>query len=424
MINEQSGEIMLFAYAKDGKKIRAKNDLPHVSEGGEYRCTYKWCPHPEMILRKGTHTIPHFAHKIAGGCDELSEAETERHLQIKDFMQAFLKVDIDAMEYSEIEGVRPDIHYDGKFVIELQCSAISDRDMVKRDAIYIKNGKTPIWMFDIAEFGDDAKLPAYWKRDRRLRVAERYALLMHGCLFYFSIDTEHKTPEGYPIITIYRIVYNRINGEFARFRRAESTTIQNLEEFKALLTTIATRCASFKDQIMDHEGYDSNHLYWLEESKWILWGKCVKCVEKNDIIGECGRLFHISPESTQDKCTPCLEAELLKRWKEIEPNVHNVTVSLESRTLIITGEFKFDPYISIDDANASVLFVRFSKLDQMHSLLKFPEETYNQIKCQYDNQLNKVNTRLHRDSPSVVQFRVTTLLRPRKTKAHAEVEAD
>lgn len=412
---------MLFAYGKDGKKLRAKNDLPHTSEGGEYKCTYKWCPHPEMVLRKGAHVIPHFAHKIAGGCDELSEAESERHLQIKDFMQAFLKVDIDAMEYSEIEGVRPDIHFDGKFTIELQCSAISDRDMIKRDMIYLKNGKTPVWMFDISEFAEKSN-PLYWKRDRRLRVAERYALMMHGFVLYFNIDTENKTPEGYPTITIYCITYRRIDGEFARFRKVETKTIQTLEELTALLATVTTRYSSFKEQIMDHDGYDSNHLYWLEDGVWTLWGKAVKCVEKNDIIGECGKIFHVAPESTQDKCNPCLEAEVLKRWKDIESNVHNIVAKIDSRTLTIDGNFEFAPFIGIDDNNASVLFVRFSKLDQMHSLLKFPEDFYNQLKCQFDNQLNKVNTRLHRESPTKVLFRITTLLRPRKTKAHAEVE--
>lgn len=401
---------------KTGKKVRATEELPHTSEGGSYRCTYKWCPHPEMILRKGKHVIPHFAHKEGGGCDELSEADTESHLQIKDFMQGALKLSLDDIDFGDVEGVRPDIRIikDGIcYAIELQCSPISDEVIRKRNEIYIKNKMVPIWIFDSKEFLESKG------KYGTLRVAERYVFTMQSTLLYFNIDKEKLDDRGFPEIKLFamNLEFPRNDDENKKFiyRGMINCTIDQMVNY---FPKIADNWKTFRDEIIQSGDYVAEDLYQRSTAGWNKWRKSVICNEIRDGYGACNKRFYVHPSSTQTKCNSCIEATILRKWYPLQDGMTVKNISVDRRTLIIEGIITAKEYISLDAYNAGNLFSHIHTIDQLNILFRMNEKQYHDLRTRYENQLNTVYGEFNRIDQKTFEFKLTTTVRERKTKAH------
>jgi len=404
---------MIIAINEKGEKIRASEKLPHASEGATYLCTYKWCPNRQMILRKGKHTIPHFAHKIGGGCDELSEIESERHLLIKDYIQSFLNINIDNVDYGEIEGVRPDIHYKDEFTLELQCSSISSEDICKRNEIYIRKNKIPVWLFDTDEF-----LQNDTKR-RRLRVAERSALLPQGNLLYFTINKDEVDKDGFPEVKLFKYTYNSTK-DFSHFRRNSSVEITTKEELNTIFAEIKSNWKSYESEVMSQGVYERNNLYKKDiDKKWKLWGKSMVCTEYKDGFGLCNKRFYTKPDQIQTRCKSCVFATILKKWNDIIPSTIVESIQILNRKLKIKGKIQTKEFINLDQYNAGKLMEHITKIDELKHIFNLNEKRYHELQSEYQNQLNRVYSRFIRINQTEFDFEITTLLREKKIKSHA-----
>jgi hypothetical protein len=406
---------MIVAFDKSGHKVRASETLPHVSDGGVYKCTYKWCPHPEMILRKGKHVIPHFAHKEGGGCDALSEADAERHLQIKDFFQEFLGLDVDDMDYGDIEGVRPDILYQKKYAIELQCSPISDDEIRRRNAIYIKHDLIPVWIFDEVVFLPEPNRYS----DYKLRVSERYVHTIQKYLIYFSIDTTVLTPSGFPTIALQRYQFANPSEGSTKFRSVSHNPLANKSEIELVFADIANQWQTFQSQVLSQSTYRDVDLYEQDDhSNWKIWRKSVVCNEVREVFGACNKRFYVEPDSDQLKCDSCIEAQILKLWKDVQPGMTIKSVAVNRRKLRIEGNITLKEFFKMDHRNAGNIFYHLATIDQLKIVFNLTEEQYHDLRTNYENQLNRVYSNITPVSDTSIDFSINTLLRERKTKAH------
>lgn len=129
--------------------LNARNELvyaQHVKTNELYRCPE--C-NSELILRRGKHTVPHFAHKSNSYCfKNVYKKETLAHLASKHHIYSSLnkKVQID-MEYylHEIEQI-PDILINRKLVIEFQYSPINLDLLASRTAGFMALNLDVIWI--------------------------------------------------------------------------------------------------------------------------------------------------------------------------------------------------------------------------------------------------------------------------------------
>ena len=145
-INKLGSFIMLYAILNN-IKVKASREIPRH---GLFFCCNPNCSQPNLILKKGNHRIPHFAHRVECDCDKLGEKETDAHIEIKNWFEFFLKSDFE-VEYTRIPGVKPDLLWKGKYAIEVQHSPISIEEIIRRNEIYIANGISPVWIFHARE---------------------------------------------------------------------------------------------------------------------------------------------------------------------------------------------------------------------------------------------------------------------------------
>lgn len=113
-----------------------------------------FCPSckEEVVLKLGTKRVYHFAHLKGSDCPAQIEPESEYHLLGKLQLYEWLrlqKVDPKLEPYLDKIKQRPDIlfiYQNKTYVIEYQCSPISEQLFHKRTRQYITNGFIPIWI--------------------------------------------------------------------------------------------------------------------------------------------------------------------------------------------------------------------------------------------------------------------------------------
>lgn len=149
---------------QNGKIVIAR----YAQKPGEFTC-------PEcgelVTLRKGSVKVHHFAHRSTSDCG-YGKGESELHMDLK--MQIFdALVEHPNVESVEIEksfgAMRADVFavISGRYVaFEIQLSALSIDDLVRRTQNYANNGIAVIWILHLAE-GSSVKRfyqPAAWER--------------------------------------------------------------------------------------------------------------------------------------------------------------------------------------------------------------------------------------------------------------------
>ncbi|MCP3742199.1 competence protein CoiA [Rossellomorea sp. BNER] len=111
-----------------------------------------YCPQctEKVILKIGTHKIPHFAHLIGSNCS--SEPETPQHIKGKILLYRAL-----TKKYSHVElekffpqiRQRADVALKSKgnlYAIEYQCSGISEEELIKRTSGYERIDVHVLWL--------------------------------------------------------------------------------------------------------------------------------------------------------------------------------------------------------------------------------------------------------------------------------------
>jgi len=160
---------MIYALNDQNERINASKAVKEKS----YLCLNLECENRELILKKGQIRIPHFAHKSKKDC--YSEPESEAHLSCKLYFQSLLELDNRFVEYYGIEGVRPDVLYD-QFALEIQCSPITVKEVIRRNKIYEKNGYIAIWIFLEDAFTSIKKTKVPQEKSERDKKLERHGI--------------------------------------------------------------------------------------------------------------------------------------------------------------------------------------------------------------------------------------------------------
>lgn len=189
---------MLFALL-NGKRVKASFSL---DSGLKYFCDNPLCDSPSLILKRGAIRQPYFSHREKCLCEKISEPESDAHIAMKEFIQSFLEIGDEFVEYAKINGVRPDLFWRSKYAIEVQNSPISIEECQRRNAIYSKNGLIPVWIFHESHYweclpGDAEPCSSelegiYGKKYEtendtfRLRTIEQW--LVHTCNAVFYLD--------------------------------------------------------------------------------------------------------------------------------------------------------------------------------------------------------------------------------------------
>lgn len=130
----READSMFIALDQKGQRVTIEEAI----EGVQYMCPT--C-NSNLIQRRGTVNIHHFAHAVGGDCDTWSEM-TEWHLEWQNQFNE---------QYREITlgEHRADIKMDN-YIIEFQHSPISEEDLRERIDFYTRYGKL-IFLFDLRE---------------------------------------------------------------------------------------------------------------------------------------------------------------------------------------------------------------------------------------------------------------------------------
>ncbi|TES96005.1 MAG: hypothetical protein E3J90_08895 [Promethearchaeota archaeon] len=160
---------MIYALNDQNERINASKAVKEKS----YLCPNLECKNRELILKKGSIRIPHFAHKSQKDC--YSEPESEAHISCKIYFQSLLELDNRFVEYYGIEGVRPDVLYD-QFALEIQCSPITVNEVKRRNRMYEKNGYIAVWIFLEDKFTSIKKTKVPQEKSERDKKLERHGI--------------------------------------------------------------------------------------------------------------------------------------------------------------------------------------------------------------------------------------------------------
>lgn len=165
---------MLVALNSSGERCHASDSL---KSEGPYFCPDSKCGE-ELILRKGSINIHHFAHKSTDSC-HYSSGETELHYNCKIDICQNLE-DHKLCKNCDVERslgeVRPDVSLrinNFPVGIEIQKSTIDVREIIRRTKIYKQKKIFVLWVIpglDLINFRYDSKLeketfkPKAWQR--------------------------------------------------------------------------------------------------------------------------------------------------------------------------------------------------------------------------------------------------------------------
>ncbi|MCH5463151.1 hypothetical protein HC026_08695 [Lactobacillus sp. LC28-10] len=133
------------------------------------QATY-FCPscREQVILKRGTRMVAHFAHRANSRCRPFSESETQAHLTGKWQLADYFGTDrIELEPYIQSLAQRPDLlmtRADRKLAIEYQCSPISVTKLQQRNQGYSGYGLEVIWIL-----GAD-----YLRKTASVRHAEKW----------------------------------------------------------------------------------------------------------------------------------------------------------------------------------------------------------------------------------------------------------
>jgi len=107
------------------------------------------CPHckEKVIFVDAIFKIKHFRHYSFSNCE--TEPETEKHLEMKQFLIDKLKLNPNQIEV-DLGFAKPDLFLEEeKITIEMQHSPISFLEFIERTQNYSYNGFSVLWIFDI-----------------------------------------------------------------------------------------------------------------------------------------------------------------------------------------------------------------------------------------------------------------------------------
>ncbi|WP_051237693.1 competence protein CoiA [Lacticigenium naphthae] len=140
---------MLIALNKDKKRVNAQDCIDSNNKTTKYVCPS--CKQ-DLVLKKGTIKIAHFAHKKKSECISFSEGETEEHLLGKQLLFEMLRKNMQEVyleAYLSDLKQRPDILWktdEEKIAIEFQCTTLNIRRMKERTSNYKRRGYKVIWI--------------------------------------------------------------------------------------------------------------------------------------------------------------------------------------------------------------------------------------------------------------------------------------
>lgn len=151
---------MFVAKTNHGEKIFAQN-----YQGGMGKQLY--CPGCEgrVIFKKGSKTLPHFAHVSLGRCASFSEGETQEHLAGKELLYHWTKSATLEAYLPKLQQ-RPDLLW-GKLAIEVQCSPLAFERFFARTNNYLTHGYLPWWLLG-----------------EKLRPNKKWHTLQKACCYY------------------------------------------------------------------------------------------------------------------------------------------------------------------------------------------------------------------------------------------------
>lgn len=132
--------MVLSAINSDGKKVYSFRI--GINKEDNFRCTT--CNY-KLIFVDGRVIAKHFRHKVESNCDP--EPETERHIEMKQFMLDSLGWSDDCLEIP-MGWAKPDLYKDG-IAVEVQHSPITYEKFIERTSNYRKNNIYVLWVFDI-----------------------------------------------------------------------------------------------------------------------------------------------------------------------------------------------------------------------------------------------------------------------------------
>lgn len=140
---------MLIAETKLKKRIDLMK-LTH-NEIEEKRQEEWYCPAcgSPVIIKNGSVTRAHFAHKCRKICDSFSENESQEHLLGKEIIARNCEkygVRYELEAYLPDLKQRPDVLIDKEIAIEFQCSPLSVERLRERSEAYLANGYQVIWL--------------------------------------------------------------------------------------------------------------------------------------------------------------------------------------------------------------------------------------------------------------------------------------
>lgn len=179
---------MLVAVTEAGKRIVS------FKTTDEDKKTKFYCPvcGEEVILKRGKHKIPHFAHKVKSDCTN-GEGETREHLEVKQWLYNYFRSrGIYAVLESTKWGkdIRPDVaaYIKGRWVgFEVQRSNISEDAIDSRIERNNDHGISVMWILT-ESFYKNAKHGGRF----RMRAQDKYLMqLNYGTLFVYGNNALH-----------------------------------------------------------------------------------------------------------------------------------------------------------------------------------------------------------------------------------------
>ncbi len=218
---------MIYALNDQNERINASK----AEKGKNYYCPNLDCDNRGLILKKGQIRISHFAHKSQKDCS--SEPESESHILCKIFFQSLLDLDKQFVEYYGIKGVRPDVLSD-QFALEIQCSPITIKEVMRRNKIYEKNGLIAIWIFLEDEFISIKKIkePKAYYRIKKPVLRASFEDIGRKNSRFFSFKCENED------IHVNFNDYLGYLGFFDEFTKENEITINTKQDFDSILEEI------------------------------------------------------------------------------------------------------------------------------------------------------------------------------------------
>ncbi len=187
---------MLVAYNCSGQRSEAREA---VKTDGPFLCP---ACNRDVILKKGTIVIHHFAHKPDSDC-AYGQGETRAHMEakygIRDLLKSHPKVKTVELEWTLADGCRADVYVEfgsKKLAIELQRSQQTEAETIRRTTRYNDQGVAVLWVAVPAIqkiSGNDRKSWGYqtsFVEHYRASAMERFFSGLHlGTYFLWRSDT-------------------------------------------------------------------------------------------------------------------------------------------------------------------------------------------------------------------------------------------